>query len=322
MDFSDKIKKLQCIIDSMLLPEISGDYVLLDLPYYTNIGDTLIWEGTKQFLKTLPYKCIYSSDMNFYVERELSDEVVILLLGGGNFGDIYREHSIFRKRIIERYPNNKIIILPQSVHYTNNDNLNADVEFYSNYSNVIICAREKYSYDVINQCFTNKVLLVPDMAFYIDLHPYSILPSLGKTLFLKRSDLEYVEQYNYLAVPENAEIHDWPTYESTSLKLRLIDWIFRFLKLLFAFGNRERKNRLEDIKRDCFYREAYVQMGINFLSKYESIYTTRLHVLILAVLLNKQIYIFNNSTGKLANFYNTWLSDVPNIIMINETAYA
>lgn len=88
MVLNNKIDALQHIIESVILPEITGDYVLLDIPYYTNIGDTLIWEGTKSFLEKVPYKCIYSSDMHFFIEQKLEEDVVILLQGGGNFGDI------------------------------------------------------------------------------------------------------------------------------------------------------------------------------------------------------------------------------------------
>ena len=42
------------IIKSSLIPLIPGDYILLDLPYYSNIGDILIWKGTEDFLKELP----------------------------------------------------------------------------------------------------------------------------------------------------------------------------------------------------------------------------------------------------------------------------
>ncbi|MGL4853596.1 MAG: oligosaccharide flippase family protein [Phocaeicola sp.] len=33
---------------------VNGDYLLLDLPFYANIGDTLIWEGTLHFLRPQP----------------------------------------------------------------------------------------------------------------------------------------------------------------------------------------------------------------------------------------------------------------------------
>lgn len=71
-------KKIQASLTLL----ITNDYVLLDLPYYNNIGDTLIWEGTKEFLKTLPYKCLYYASKDSFRYRKLPSEAIILLSGG------------------------------------------------------------------------------------------------------------------------------------------------------------------------------------------------------------------------------------------------
>ena len=47
MNFSGKVAFLRDLIVNTLTPLISDSYVLWDLPYYTNIGDILIWEGTE-----------------------------------------------------------------------------------------------------------------------------------------------------------------------------------------------------------------------------------------------------------------------------------
>lgn len=313
------IVELKRLIHSTLSLEITNDYILLDLPYYTNIGDTLIWEGTKEFLSTIPYRCLYATDMNFFIERKLSTETIILLLGGGNFGDKYREHTAFRKRIIKLYPRNKIIILPQSVYYKDEYNLKNDVEFYSQYHNVTICTRERFSYEFIKRNFVyNRTILVPDLAFYINIDKYNISSSFGKTLFVRRLDSELLSESDYSKVPKDADVYDWPTYYSEGLYLKTIYYIFRCLKFLSSICGRRLKNKLEDIKRNVFYRKKYVQMGVDFLSQYDTIYSTRLHVMILAVLLGKRIYIYNNETGKLANFYNTWLLDYSNINLLTD----
>lgn len=80
------ITSLREKIRDSLTPLITHDYVLLDLPYYDNIGDTLIWEGTREFLKTLPYKCLYYASKDSFRYRELPPEAIILLSGGGQFG--------------------------------------------------------------------------------------------------------------------------------------------------------------------------------------------------------------------------------------------
>lgn len=56
MQTESLINHLREKIQKDLSPLVSSDYVYLDLPYHPNIGDTLIWGGTREFLKTLPYK--------------------------------------------------------------------------------------------------------------------------------------------------------------------------------------------------------------------------------------------------------------------------
>ena len=115
MTSQEKIQQLKGCIYNSLVHLIDGDYVLLDVPYYTNIGDTLIWEGTKHFLKNIPHKCLYTASVETYKNRPLPPDTVILLQGGGNFGDLWRRHQDLRLEVIRAYPKNKIIILPQTV---------------------------------------------------------------------------------------------------------------------------------------------------------------------------------------------------------------
>ena len=163
------IESLRKKISDALTPLITHDYVYLDLPYHPNIGDTLIWEGTREFLKTLSYKCLYYASKDSFRYRQLPKDAIILLHGGGNFGDLYRLHSEFRKKVIKLYPNNKVVILPQTVYYEDMTLLKYDVEFYRAFPNVTICAREQYSFDFFNKHFKNQILLLPDMAFFINL---------------------------------------------------------------------------------------------------------------------------------------------------------
>jgi pyruvyl transferase EpsO len=49
--------------------------------------------------------------------------------------------------------------------------------------------------------------------------------------------------------------------------------------------------------------------GVKFITSYRKVYTTRLHVMILSVLLGKEVQYINNNNGKLEALYNTWLRD-------------
>ena len=67
----------------------------------------------------------------------------------------------------------------------------------------------------------------------------------------------------------------------------------------------------------AFYilRPQLIRKGIEFVSQYREIYTTRLHVFILSILLGKSCTIIDNSYGKNSSFYETWLKNVDGIIL-------
>ena len=319
MESKDKIIELRGVIEEKLTSLIDHDYVLLDLPYYDNIGDTLIWEGTREYLKTLPYKCLYYASKDSFQYKKLSSDVVILLQGGGNFGDLYRLHSEFRKKIITLYPNNKIIILPQSVFYQTDQYVESDAQVYSSHKNLYICAREQYSYNFLKEHFHNTCLLIPDMAFYINVAKFKISETTNRILYLKRKDKEFVQDEGNLQVPQNAEVHDWPTYEYSFKQAELVEKVcYKVAKLARLLGVKDTyRMKIDDWKRNYFYRKFYLQLGIDFLSPYSVIYTTRLHVMILGMLLGKELFLLNNSSGKVINYYTTWLEGMEHINVIS-----
>ena len=228
---------------------------------------------------------------------------------------MYRQHSEFRRIVIESYPRNKVIILPQTVFYECKELIAEDATFYAKHPNVTICAREQYSYDLLKKHFSNPCLLLPDTAFFINLDKYKLGKEENRVLYLKRIDKELLQEQEKVEIPENAEVHDWPTYEYTFPKAERIEKLFYKLWRLENILKFSDKNiaRLNDWKRNYFYRRFYTQLGIDFLSPYSLIYTTRLHVMILGVLLNKRLHLINNTSGKVVNFYNTWLKELDNI---------
>ena len=309
MTSQEKIQQLkECIHDS-ITHLIDGDYVLLDVPYYTNIGDTLIWEGTKHFLKEIPHKCLYTASVETYKYRPLSPDTVILMQGGGNFGDLWRRHQDLRLKVVKSYPNNKIIILPQTVFYKEKQAFEADAEILNSHKNLCICARDTVSLEYLQQSLTCNLLLVPDMAFCITdklLKKYSKETG-GRALFLKRNDTEFNEyDFNSYITEDSAALDtcDWPTMEQQFKAKMYLD------KLIW---HKEVLGIIPDIYADLIFRPHQVKKGIEFVSQYKKIYTTRLHVTILSLLLGKDIVFFDNSYGKNSSFYDIWLRDVDNI---------
>lgn len=316
MNIQEKIIQLRQIINQQLSSLVTGDYFFLELPYYNNIGDTLIWEGSLNFFKQFKHNCLYSASFSSFYYRKSKHSTPIFLQGGGNFGDLYPLNHNFRKHIIERYPNNPIIILPQSVCYQHQENVTADEEFFAKHTNVTMCARDQISFNFMQEHFPhNKVLLVPDMAFFVNFQKYTAQnsTSTSRILFAKRTDKELLNDEWPIEVPQNAEVHDWPTFEYKEKKYHRAEYIWGWLNFFANIKGIKYFNRLIDLQRDHFYRREYLRDCVNFLTPYDVAYSTRLHIAIAASMLGKKVYIIDNSYGKNVNLYNTWLKDLDNI---------
>lgn len=317
MDFADKITELKQIISTSLSPLIDNDYIVLDCHYHHNLGDVLIWEGQIDFLATLPHKCLgqYSLDWQFPI---LDENVVIILTGGGNFGDLWRHFQEFKLKVIKHYPNNKIVIFPQSVWYESPINIIKDSELMAKHPNLTICARDLYSEKFLKDKFSsNNIILVPDLAFWIDdklLDRYRQMPATKDKLFFKRMDKELRLQ-DKSREKEYSEVHDWPTMEKITMPylplhiLKSLSCHFPILKPVLV--------PIQDFYARKYFRLNMVRKGCEFLSQYNAITTTRLHGLILSILLHKQVEFLDNSTKKISAFANTWLNDLEGIEKID-----
>lgn len=315
------IEKLQNLIYSTLDPLIDSNYSLIDIPDHNNIGDNLIWQGELDYLSRLNYKMLYETNCWIYRDKDLPINGIILLHGGGNFGDLYIEPHKIKLHIIKKYTNRKIIIFPQSIHYNNEKNFKNDLEIFLNHPNLHICVRDKESYDLLTSNGLINIYLVPDMAFCIDLDKLNTnsLPSQDK-LLMKRKDKE-LETNNILnqIIEDNPkiEILDWPTFNVSKNKHRLVYRKERYNRIISTkLLDIPLLNNLIDSRyglKSRKQKEKYIDLGIEFLNKYNTIYTTRLHGVILAVLLDKNIIIIDNKHKKLTRFYNTWLKDFKNV---------
>lgn len=312
MTFEEKIKQLRGKIEDVLLPLIDSDYVLWDCPYHNNIGDILIWQGEIEFLQKVKHRSLDYASKDTCWFPKLSEDVVILLHGGGNFGDVWREPQDFRLKVVQAYPNNRIIIFPQTVYYHDNILMQHDVQVMAGHDNLVICARDQRSYEFLKKHFSNTILLLPDMAFCISTIHRKKCNSISekKSLYLKRSDKEFGS--SAVDLPTDLDVHDWPTFEKKYFVVRVLNGLLRIksycnMRILNTMLNCWAYKRL---RRDLIY------IGICFLSQYDKVYTTRLHVLISSILLGIECCVMDNSYGKNSSFCQTWLKDLQGLDLL------
>ncbi|UDL92525.1 polysaccharide pyruvyl transferase family protein [Mesorhizobium sp. PAMC28654] len=304
-------------IKEVLLPLISGRgerIHLIDPPDHPNVGDCAILLGELDFFKReLPGSHVGFHDWSTYSpssDRHIERASVLLMHGGGNFGDIWPHHHQFRLKILRCFPNRPTIQLAQSIHFDSSAALQETREAIAAHSDFTLLARDTKSEAFARANFDCHVALCPDMAFAMDRIVRK--PATLDAFCLLRTDKEAVaphegikKQLNQMGL--SAEAGDWMDDPRTAARLwdRLYSKLTRKFPIAYpllaplAFTARRR------------YAEARLRVGIDLLSRGRIVVTDRLHAHILSTLLDIPNVVFRSFDAKAAAFYDTWTHAAP-----------
>ena len=287
-----------------LIPN-GAEVALLDYPNYSNVGDSAIWLGQKSYLDQRPdLRVIFACPATRRPQRlpNLPEEAVILLQGGGNFGDLWPLHQTFREGVLARYPSNRIIQLPQSIHFRHRNNeircwnaLNRHADFH-------LILRDRASLDHAAQVFHGPTYLCPDMALCLGSLPRAC-PARFPIVGLLRSDKERARDAASIR-PEPADfvVRDW-----VNEKLTVWNCVRKMMNFCNSYsarhGNMSPEERLDHF--DLLAREKLLE-GCGMLCSGDVVVTDRLHGHILCCLLDIPHVVVDNVYGKIGNFRETW----------------
>lgn len=309
------IARQRDIIRDILRPLIPRKVVLWQLPYHDNVGDHLIWRGEEAFLKSIGVKIAGRSGVETCWFPKLDSSVGILLHGGGNFGDIYPVEYSFRNKVVANYPDNPIIILPQSIHYNDIERAREDACLFATHKNLTICARDGRTYEKMLELFPgNKILLCPDMAFHMDLRKFRKYrsaehPGQGRTLWFHRQDVEKTDTAANDAALMSLDSFDWHDDGRFPASLRYYFFLNRvndFIKRKFpAFSHLS--SGFCDLWMRRVVHPRLIRHGCRKLRPYDNVVCDRLHAMILSLILGKKVRYIDNSAGKLSAYAETWL---------------
>jgi pyruvyl transferase EpsO len=270
----------------------------LDVPMHRNIGDLLIMLGTLRFFERYQIKIDLKAAYFSYRTNWARPTDVIVFQGGGNFGDLYEGPQQARHCLIQELPKNKIIILPQTIHFRSRHAYDECCRVFSRHPDLHICVRDHLSYELALPMSRN-VYLLPDMAH--QLWPIQrVQPSESRHLAVMRDDKEQAT---------NSLIHydvrlDWRELVGSGNKYRIrrARGVLRGLYLL-----RVKQEHLT-YKLDLWigYAERLVGDAVNFFSGCNVITTDRLHAHILACLMGIPNTVLNNSYGKNYSYIDAW----------------
>lgn len=265
---------------------------LLDAASYNNLGDQAITYATSLFLRDL-----FGEDCYFevsekdllrnlkYLKKVIRTEDILCLNGGGNMGNLYPRYEALRRKVIKAFPDNKIIIFPQTFDYESDSYGKRELErssiVYNKHESLVVCAREKKSFELMKKLYGN-VVLVPDIVFYmkgrIAEEPAGQKDCVGVCLRNDRESVISFEQKNsiYSAIKEAGFTAENLTTMSDSSQIYTSS-----------------DDRLEALRAK-----------LQEFSNYRCIITDRLHGMMFSILAGVPCLAFDNSNRKVSGVLN------------------
>jgi len=313
------------LYDASYLLDGYEEVVLLDYPKYMNIGDSLIWFGSLNFLRRLNVRVVdqfhvYQCDLDV-LENVIGDRPVILQ-GGGNFGHCDQRHQVLRQRVISRFVDNRIIMFPQTLHFDDETAVIRDTEAFNLHPDLHLMWRDETSIKASEEFFPNaSTYLVPDMAFCLEgLKPWGGVQTDNRDILFHNRYTNAsgdVSQFPFIEKIYGLAEKDWEdiiTEEARAGAFKARYGNFRKRIGFLPEGTRQSlflKNCHKETAEWYKYARSFLEIANSEYLQYQVIITNRLHSHIFATLLRIPHLVLDYGYGKNGRFYNEWTVDDP-----------
>lgn len=299
------------VVLDALIPS-DAHIILLDYPHHPNVGDSLIWLGEIAYLNNRGLKPSYVCDYQNYnvttIKKIHRKNSIILLHGGGNFGNLWIHLHKFKLQVLKDFPFLPVIQLPQTVYFEGDKYLAETVNAIKQHSNFTLLVRCYVSLAFAKQHFSCAITLCPDMAFFIGSIDNKKI-SIVDRFILSRTDVEKPSDSPINSIQfdpsTSVQIEDWLTISKKEFLIERFESHYWIRKL---FSRLDRNNQVL-LYVWHLLAKARLKRGVAQLSKGKVVITDRLHGHILCLLLNKPHVLMDNTYGKLSHFYKTWTYD-------------
>lgn len=273
----------------------------VDIPVHGNIGDLLIMQGTLAFFKKHNLKPRLVSSFSPYSLDWITQDDVIVFHGGGNFGDLYSGPHSLRERVAATKPGNRIIILPQSIHFSSPEKEAESAAIFRRHPDLHLCVRDRISFEQA-RAFTDNVYLLPDMAHQLYPLGRNGYDKTGDALLITRVDDEKLDHDNLPSVRVKTHT-DWPQF--VGKRERTIEK-FRFVVRNMARLGLGHLAQVVISPLWIWYANRLVDDAIRMFAKHNLVISDRLHGHILAVLMDMPVQVLDNSYGKNSRYTAMW----------------
>lgn len=281
-----------------------ADVALFDYPFYLNPGDAAIAAGELAWLARNASRVICMTrretlQTGFW--PEVPEGAVVLFQGGGNIGDLYPEHRVLLEKLLGRYPDHDVVMLPQSVNFRDpGEAADLAVSVAEHRGRVTMMWRDTRSLETARRLVpAAHHVLSPDAAAGFAGWQRLAAPVTTVTHVLRR------DEESSLPAPGDVPSGDWPYSRSDKVVWQAMRWSHRLLDMWPA--------RTDDRRRGLYQCLSAMSLrnALGLLSTGEVVVTDRLHGHILSTLMGVPNVLLGDSYGKVRNYYETWSRTIP-----------
>lgn len=268
---------------------------LIGTPEYQNVGDHLITLAEYQFIEQYypDYHVIEITNEDYMfnklrLKNLVKNSDLLMVTGGGFLGSIWF-HGHFKEvlDLIEAYPQNKIIIMPQSIYFSEDDfgkEIQETTKHVFERRNLNVCLRDNYSYERMRNLSTSKcqIGLFPDIALFYKNKQGLLKRNENKVGWFLRKDKESRLNPTMLKEIKDIFINDGKVLRESTMQYDSI-----ILK----------ENR-----------QLAIVEKLEEISTYEFVVTDQLHCMISCYLTKTPCIAMNNISKKVEGVYQ-WIKD-------------
>lgn len=283
-----------------LLKKGIRNIAIIGTPNHGNLGDYAIYVAEREILrKHFPDCNIFAVNMTDFqhevnaLKKLLNKNDILVLTGGGNLGNQYMDDEMIRRKTIQLFPNNQIVLFPQTMYFTMDSSGEQEkeqtVSIYNGHKHLWITARDEKSFTDMKNLFEGKVSLLPDVVLTMEVSGHNNVRE--GALLLLRNDVEKKLDHEQ------------------EITLR---------RVLSAYFDKVRQADTEiDVPHDISDMEIELKKILDQIKSAKLVVTDRLHGMVFAAITQTPCLVLDNYNHKVKETYK-WISHLNYVKYLND----
>jgi pyruvyl transferase EpsO len=297
------------------------DVAVLDAPNQRNVGDSLIWEGELRYLERLGLRIRYVSDLHGFdaadLRRALPRGGVVLLHGGGNFGDLWVGHQKHREALAMELTDYRIVQLSQSIFFGDESRAAEANRIIGAHPDFRLLIRDNLSMERAASLLPDiERTYCPDMAlgYEPDTARVRDRPQ-NEVLVIARADKEAASGLNHVPsdwlAPLALRVTDWGLHRTDPFGWRVARRVAR-LQHKFVAARRKLRVPIPTLPQFVVQRAirhinaSNVHSAVELYAAARVVVVDRLHAHVLAMLLGIPHVMLDNNYRKLGAVFDDY----------------